>query len=51
LETGLIDPRGVADTVRDALGALLGDIADTLEAMREENAPQRVLDFLGRVAG
>jgi len=34
LETGLIDPRGVADTVRDALGALLGGIADTLEATR-----------------
>lgn len=34
LETGLIDPRGVADAVRDALGALLGGIADTLEATR-----------------
>lgn len=34
LETGLIDPRGVADSVADALGRLLGGIEQALEATR-----------------
>ncbi len=34
LETGLIDPRGVADAVTDALGRLLGGIEQALEATR-----------------